>query len=143
MSQEKSLFYFLPPLRISQIGNVKHHLMPVISIPKSCFFHKPATQPHLERKQGGSSGWLTEKLLRNFKGPLEATYGQWELEVRAPARSLFLFSHSRPRHTQKSKRASKFSKCLHLTVSYYYLPQRSSTSSALKVEAEGVTHRKK
>lgn len=39
--------------------------------------------------------------------PLEATYGKQGLEVRAPARLLCLFSHSRLDHTQK---ASKFPK---------------------------------
>lgn len=51
------------------------------------------------------------------------------MEVRAPARLLFLFRHSRLDHTQK---ASKFPKYVNFTV----CPQRSSTCSALKVKSQ-------
>lgn len=64
-------------------------------------------------------GQAQEKLLWNFKGPLEATYEKQGLEVRAPARLLFLFRHSRLDHTQK---ASKFPKYVNFTVCPQDLP---------------------
>lgn len=110
-------------------------MIPVTSIPRSSLSKTYHTATP-ESKARWSSGRPTEKLLWNFKGPLEATYGKQGLEIRAPTRPFLLFTHSRFDHTQKS---SKFPKYVNLTI----CPQRSSTRSALKVEAEGVTNSKK
>lgn len=99
--------------------------LPRSSLSQTCHTTTP------ERKVGWSSGQRTEKLLWNFKGPLEATVGKQGLEVRAPARPLFLFSHSRSDHTQR------LASCLNVYILRYLTttcPQRSSTSSVLEVK---------
>lgn len=107
-------------------------MIPVTSIPRSSLsktYH--TTTP--ERKARWSPGRPTEKLPWNFKGPLEATYGKQRLEVWAPARTLFLFNHSRFDHTQK---ASKFPKYVNLTIESYKDPLPALVSKLRPKESQ-------
>lgn len=137
MSQEKKFCFTFFPSHYQNLLDWERYN--VTSIPKSSLSQTCHTTTP-ERKVGRSSGQPTEKLLWDFKGPLEATVGKQGFEVRAPARPLFLFSHSRPDHTQRLQSCLNMCTLLYLTTT---CPQRSSTSSALTVKAKGVTNSKK